>query len=229
MRRRNKLLVFVAVVALAIAAVPAVVLAVGGTFIDDDTSIFEADIEWLAGADVTKGCNPPTNDRFCPDDEVTRGQMAAFMKRFAAFLGAEDGVVDEADEADTLDGKHAAALDSAGLSVFHDAAVAIAGATVLELTDIPAGSYIFIGKTSFNNPTGSNSSASCKLIAAPDFDEVLATVSAFHWVPASFTVVHTFATDGNSVTLECAGFGSVTANDTKITAIEVNALTNTPG
>jgi hypothetical protein len=32
-------------------------------------------------AGVTLGCNPPTNDEYCPDDLVTRGQMAAFLKR----------------------------------------------------------------------------------------------------------------------------------------------------
>ncbi len=58
-----------------------------GTFVDDDGSIFEADIEWLAAEGVTKGCNPPTNDRYCPDDPVTRGQMAAFLVRF---LGLTD-------------------------------------------------------------------------------------------------------------------------------------------
>ncbi|MFP3882607.1 MAG: right-handed parallel beta-helix repeat-containing protein [Actinomycetota bacterium] len=50
-------------------------------FVDDDGDTFEADIERLAAADVTKGCNPPTNDRFCPDGFVTRGQMAAFIAR----------------------------------------------------------------------------------------------------------------------------------------------------
>jgi hypothetical protein len=33
-------------------------------FTDDDDSIFEADIERLAAAGITKGCNPPTNDRY---------------------------------------------------------------------------------------------------------------------------------------------------------------------
>jgi hypothetical protein len=37
-----------------------------GTFWDDDASLFEDDIEWLAGAGVTIGCHPPENDRFCP-------------------------------------------------------------------------------------------------------------------------------------------------------------------
>jgi hypothetical protein len=35
----------------------------------------------LAAAGVTNGCNPPSNDRFCPDSYVTRGQMAAFLVR----------------------------------------------------------------------------------------------------------------------------------------------------
>ena len=50
-------------------------------FRDDDGSVFERDIERLAAAGITKGCNPPTNDRFCPNDTVTRGQMAAFLVR----------------------------------------------------------------------------------------------------------------------------------------------------
>ena len=51
------------------------------SFSDDDDSVFEADIEWMAAEGITKGCNPPTNDRFCPDSLVTRGQMAAFLVR----------------------------------------------------------------------------------------------------------------------------------------------------
>lgn len=43
---------------------------------------FHDDIAWLSDSGVTRGCNPPANDEFCPDDAVTRGQMAAFLKRF---------------------------------------------------------------------------------------------------------------------------------------------------
>jgi len=50
-------------------------------FVDDEGSMFEADIERIAAAGITMGCNPPTNDRFCPNDYVTRGQMAAFLAR----------------------------------------------------------------------------------------------------------------------------------------------------
>jgi len=45
------------------------------------TNQFATAIAWLAGEDITYGCNPPTNDRFCPGDYVTREQMAAFLHR----------------------------------------------------------------------------------------------------------------------------------------------------
>jgi hypothetical protein len=53
----------------------------GNSFVDDDGSVFETDIAKLAAAGITKGCNPPTNDMFCPNDPVTRAQMAAFLHR----------------------------------------------------------------------------------------------------------------------------------------------------
>lgn len=50
-------------------------------FTDDDDSVFEGDIDAIFEAGITQGCNPPTNDRYCPDDEVTREQMASFLAR----------------------------------------------------------------------------------------------------------------------------------------------------
>ena len=72
-------------------------------FIDDDGHIFENAIEWLSTEGITSGCNPPANDRFCPNDLVTRAQMAAFLVRafgFTAGGGADlfdddDGLVFE--------------------------------------------------------------------------------------------------------------------------------------
>ncbi|MGH8936715.1 MAG: PQQ-dependent sugar dehydrogenase, partial [Acidimicrobiia bacterium] len=43
--------------------------------------IFEEDINRLAAAGITFGCNPPDNDRYCPDDPVLRDQMASFLAR----------------------------------------------------------------------------------------------------------------------------------------------------
>ncbi len=53
----------------------------GARFVDDDDSVFEINIERLAGAGITRGCNPPDNNRFCPNDPVRRGEMAAFLNR----------------------------------------------------------------------------------------------------------------------------------------------------
>ena len=47
-------------------------------FTDDDESIFENDIEKLATAGITKGCNK-AQTAYCPDRPVTRGEMAAFL------------------------------------------------------------------------------------------------------------------------------------------------------
>jgi len=58
-------------------------------YVDDDLSVFEADIAKLATAGVTRGCNPPVNDQFCPDALVTRGQMAAFLARALGY--SDDG------------------------------------------------------------------------------------------------------------------------------------------
>jgi S-layer homology domain len=47
-------------------------------FTDDETSIFEGDINSLAASGITKGC---TSTTFCPEATITREQMAAFLDR----------------------------------------------------------------------------------------------------------------------------------------------------
>ena len=67
-------------------------------FLDDNTSIFEDNINRLAEAGITRGCNPPTNDRFCPDSTVNRGSMAAFLVRgygYSAGVGSNLFVDDD--------------------------------------------------------------------------------------------------------------------------------------
>jgi hypothetical protein len=50
-------------------------------FIDIQGHIFQNAITWLSDQGITEGCNPPNNTRFCPQDLVTRGQMAVFIAR----------------------------------------------------------------------------------------------------------------------------------------------------
>ncbi len=67
------------------------------TFVDDDGSIFEGDIEALAAAGVTKGCNPPANTKFCPLDPVLRDEMASFLGRALGLVPLPPPSVGEAD------------------------------------------------------------------------------------------------------------------------------------
>jgi hypothetical protein len=62
-------------------AVLLAVLPPGGTFVDDDGNVHEGGIEAIAAEGITKGCNPPVNDRYCPSRSVSRGEMAVFLSR----------------------------------------------------------------------------------------------------------------------------------------------------
>lgn len=55
--------------------------AVTQRFVDDNDNQHEADIEAIAAAGITFGCNPPLNDRYCPTKPVSRAEMAAFLLR----------------------------------------------------------------------------------------------------------------------------------------------------
>lgn len=67
-----------------------------GFFADDDASIHEADIDGLAAAGATMGCNPPSDTRYCPGRPVTRGEIAAFIRRTLALpVGQADYFSDD--------------------------------------------------------------------------------------------------------------------------------------
>src|SRR5690606_27086344 len=50
-------------------------------FTDDNGHLFESEINAIAAAGITRGCNPPANTRFCPDRTLSRGEMAALLVR----------------------------------------------------------------------------------------------------------------------------------------------------
>jgi hypothetical protein len=226
---------------LLVALVPAAVMAAGGTFTDDDDSIFESNIEWLASADVTKGCNPAEgNTKFCPNDNVTRGQMAAFMQRFAQYLGAEDGTPAQADNAATLDGQPAidyrtvvAGVDCQGSSCndFED----LTNAELLELTiNAPAAGYLQItGVADLNVSAPANEYVSSWLtlngdptnwagcegsfIGVPIGDNLVNGSNKLGWLDGN--IFHTTLTSDAVVavsagtnTIRLCGFGSVDAD-----------------
>ena len=72
-------------------------------FTDDDGSVFEADIEILQGHGISNGCSVT---EFCPEESLTRGEMAAFLVRAFKLPAStqdpfsdDDGTVFESDVA----------------------------------------------------------------------------------------------------------------------------------
>ena len=55
-----------------------IVASASGTFTDDDDSPHQADIETLYAQGITLGCGPSI---YCPNDSMTRGQIALFISR----------------------------------------------------------------------------------------------------------------------------------------------------
>ena len=191
---------------LILSLVPVAVYAAGGPFTDDDSSMFEPDIEWMAANGITFGCNPPTNDRFCPDANVTRGQMAAFMHRFAD------------------------SQRNTAYQVGVEAATAIVVVdmyeTVLELTGLPAGTYHVTAKGEFrSSELMTQAVPSCKLMAGHEFDTTLPTVDPGRTVPWSLSAVTYMGEDNSSIHLDCRDHGEmVTLAYTRLTAMGVDDI-----
>jgi hypothetical protein len=83
-------------------SIPAAALAAQGFTDVPDGHVFHDDIDWLAEAGVTNGCEMGTE--YCPDDPITRGEAAAMFHRLAV-----NRVVDAA----TVDGLNAEDLEGA--------------------------------------------------------------------------------------------------------------------
>ncbi len=97
MRRRSiVLLAFVAVLSVLGVTAGAAPLTPIGTFLDDNGSVHEPNIEAIAAAGITEGCNPPDNDLYCPTNPVTRAQMATFLARALGLApSADDAFTDD--------------------------------------------------------------------------------------------------------------------------------------
>lgn len=85
-------------------------------FADTATSVFADDIAWLSATGITRGCNPPDNDRFCPDADVTRGEMAAFLHRALGGSLDTDEALDFTDTDETVFAADIAWLSATGIT-----------------------------------------------------------------------------------------------------------------
>ena len=69
-----------------------------GAFRDDEGSVHEANIDIIAEEGITRGCNPPTNDRYCPNREITRGEITAFVRRVLDLPSSPDDAFGDDEE-----------------------------------------------------------------------------------------------------------------------------------
>ena len=231
---RNPLrLILVGIVVMAVLA-PMAVLAAGGKFTDDDTSMFEVDIEWMADAGITQGCNPPANDNYCPNSNVTRGQMAVFMHRLAvngvvdaAKLGGEDPSYYEsliwANDVDF--GPVPEALTVAGTAyVQYDVEIPTDGYLLLNSsvsifdpdTDVQTIWWIQVDQACINTPTGIN-----------QVGMAYASVYANHR-RQSASITGGYAVDAGTHTLRLCG-GGTTSADVGVHGPSLSAVFSTRG
>jgi hypothetical protein len=63
-------------------------------FVDDEGTLFEDAINAVAAAGITSGCSAD-GPKFCPDNPVTRGQMAVFLTKAFDLPAGPDAFVDD--------------------------------------------------------------------------------------------------------------------------------------
>ena len=139
--RPSRFRLLIAVVLTLVVAVPVSVFAIDRFTDVPDSNTFHGSIGWLADNDVTLGCNPPTNDEFCPGDNVTRQQMAAFMRRLAQTFGNAGTQVTEVGDTVTVTSTTGVEVVSVVVSPKHLVNVTLNAHAVIATGGPASGSY----------------------------------------------------------------------------------------
>jgi len=87
--RRTALMFALAGMVGALVATPIAVYATHQFTDVSDSAFYSNSVDWMKDNGITVGCNPPSNTKYCPNDNVSRGEMAVFLKRVS-----EKNVVD---------------------------------------------------------------------------------------------------------------------------------------
>jgi hypothetical protein len=121
-------------------------------------STFHGDIDALVDAGVTAGCG---SGNYCPNDPVTRGQMAAFMNRLGALAPGRVPVVN----ADRLDGYHANALSRVAQTTSSTQILLNSATTTLSTVTINAPTAGFVHVTGTLTAYSFDAGCGCEVIA----------------------------------------------------------------
>ena len=195
MKNARYRLIIIATVAL-LGLVP--VAATGAISLWEDVphdSVFVNDTNWMKVTGISKGCNPPDNTQYCPEEFVKRQQMAAFLHRLSvgkivdaataveAEMAEVAGFADEAahaeeadfaSDADLLDGLDSTEIMSSSGSVTTE------GLAFVPLTTNPIRIASLSG---FDIPAdGGVVTAQANVTAEPDFDTAPAAQLGLVWI-----------------------------------------------
>jgi hypothetical protein len=160
MPHRSRLLV-VLVFAGALVAFPLGVLASHQYADVPDSNPFHGDITAITNAGITSGCG---GGNYCPDRNVTRAEMAAFMNRLGALAANKTPVVN----ADKVDGWHANGVNRVAYNyepdILVDGNAATNGALSTTITT-PGWGYLLIwgGADIYNSTSGGSDTVTCDL------------------------------------------------------------------
>lgn len=194
-----------------------------------DSNIFHNDISAIAEAGVTLGCNPPANTNYCPGDNVTREQMAAFMNRLGALGPGKVPVV------------NAATAQFAGtvFEAVNDDFVELTGgdsasANSVATLDLDPGRYMIFATMGANTAGTTSARVVCHLEAGTESNSAVATIgsaaaaAAQQSLNAALTV---FVQEVTPATLECwregLSGGNPFISSTRIIAYRVNEILTT--
>jgi len=106
-----------------------------------DSNTFHDAIGWLAENEITLGCNPPANTEFCPADNVTRQQMAGFMRRLAETSGNVGAQIVDFNSNVEITGSALVEVLSVDVTAKSEANVSLAGHVTLEKSATTEGRY----------------------------------------------------------------------------------------
>lgn len=219
---RKKTVVLFTVMAVFV-SLPLAVIAGHNQFTDvPDGHTHHTAIGWMLDSGITEGCNPPANDNYCPGDNVTRGQMATFMKRLA-----ENQVVDASTAETAGTAYEATRLDGTSLTATSSASQD----TIATLDGLPAGSYV-VNATWVGSASGAGAEARivCDLNAGDSEGQAIANVANDDHLGGQHSMAAvTTATlsSGDAVTLTCHReneTGSQSISRVHIVAHQVNAV-----
>ena len=160
-RGRGRLVATIALTLL-VALVPLSMLAAGAFTDLDPASPHNANIEAIRQAGITKGCDPPDFTLYCPNDYVTRQEMASFLARTAG-LGDNPPVANAQTAATVVDGAITPAKLSATGSTGGQVLTST-GAGVAWQNPPPAG--VSYARTVIVGPVGSNADNGTALLNA---------------------------------------------------------------